>query len=93
VTLNLLPLIEDLAFGRRSREHIAQLYRMSLSELEDFAVQWSTTIDRCRWNRYMELKHLQLKGEVQDLLREIERDRELNRKIKAQKASGKAGIG
>jgi hypothetical protein len=86
-----LELINDLAYSQKSHQQIAETHGLSLEGIEQFTSTWSHLIDMARWDRYMHLKHLQLMAEVKEVLRVVAREKELNAKILAQKASGKSG--
>jgi hypothetical protein len=83
----LRAIIEDLAYSGLSHQEIADKYGMELRQVPVFAESWAEAIDMARWNRYDELRHQLLMGEVQETMQLVARERELWRKILTQNAS------
>jgi hypothetical protein len=84
----LRAIIEDLAYSGMSHQEIADKYgqEVEVEHVLVFAAAWAEIIDMARLNRYDELRHAVLMGEVEETLQMVARERELWRKILDQNA-------
>jgi hypothetical protein len=83
-------IVEDLAYSGLSHQAIADKYGMEVEQVPRFAATWADLIHMARWDRYQELKHLQLMAEVIEL---VGRDALLGALITAQRLAGRSGQG
>jgi hypothetical protein len=86
-------LIEDIAYTGKSHQEIAAIYGLTLDGIAQFSTTWAELIHMARWNRYRELQHQLLMGEVEEVLQLITREREMYKKAVAQRCAGKSGQG